>query len=455
MPSESAPLPQDTIERIVKWIDSLPPEDPRVALRKTREAVALAEKRLAWRKADLPALQARIAADQAKFASHPNPKAEDLARAAQKAERDAELRRAEANLLGAQQKLAAALRVPAGETEAAKKTREKRVTVATAQLTDAQEALGKAKDNYSPLGRLYPGKSTGRRSALARWMVHRKNPLTARVAVNHIWMRHFGEPLVDSVEDFGVRAAPPSHPALLDWLSVEFIENDWSMKHLHRLMVTSSAYRMQSWPSPSNHSNVSIDPENRYLWRMNQRRMEAETIRDSVLSVAGELDRTMGGPELDHYGGQTSRRRSLYFTHTPNENMPFLKLFDSADAFGCYRRYESIVPQQALALSNSEMSFTHSHLLARKISDKVGDNSQKFVSATFERVLSRPPSAEEETESLKFLRQQTRLFEDPTKLTKFPSGKASEVPLATDPHLRARQNLVHVLINRNEFVTIR
>jgi hypothetical protein len=113
------------------------------------------------------------------------------------------------------------------------------------------------------------------------------------------------------------------------------------------------------------------------------------------------------------------------------------------------------VPQQALALSNSEMSFTQSRLLARKISDKVGDNSYEFVASAFKRVLARAPSTEEEIESLKFLQQQALLLKDSTKLSKFKSGEASEVPAATDPSLRARESLVHVLINRNEFVTIR
>jgi hypothetical protein len=286
-------------------------------------------------------------------------------------------------------------------------------------------------------------------------MTRRDNPLTARVAVNHIWMRHFGEPLVASVDDFGVKAKPPSHPELLDWLAVELMESNWSMKHMHRLMVTSSTYRMQSTAGRPDHPNVSKDFGNRYLWRMNPRRMEAETLRDSLLFVAGELDRTIGGPELDHYAGQRSRRRSLYFTHTPSENMQFLKLFDLADAAGCYRRFESIVPQQALALSNSEMSFTQSRLLARKISGTVGDSSARFVAAAFRRVLARSPATREMSESLKFLEAQAQLLRDPGKLTRLESGGTSEVAAAADPLLRARESLVHVLINRNEFVTIR
>jgi hypothetical protein len=455
MPGEAAPLPRDEIERIAKWIDDLPAVEPPVALRKAQEAVALAENRLRWRKANVPALEARIAADQARFADPPDPNAEEFAKAAREAERSAELLKAEMNLLDAQQQLADALRTTTSDKHEAQQVKEKRVMVATSQLTAAQEALRKAKDEYTLIGKLYPKTSSGRRTALARWMTRKDNPLTARVAINHIWMRHFGEPLVASVEDFGVRAKPPSHPELLDWLAVEFMESNWSMKHIHRLMVTSSAYRMQSWASRPNHPNLLTDSGNRYLWRMNQRRMDAETVRDSILFVAGQLDRTIGGSELDHYAGQTSRRRSLYFTHTPNENMLFLKLFDSADPTGCYRRFESIAPQQALALSNSEMSFTQSRLLARKISDKVGDNSHEFVATAFKRVLARAPSTEEEIESLKFLQQQALLLKDSTKLSKFKSGEASEVPAAADPSLRARENLVHVLINRNEFVTIR
>ncbi len=455
MPGEAPPLPKEDIERVARWIDRLPPAEPQLALLRAREAVALAGKRLAWRKANVPALEARIAADQAKFANPPDPKAEELAKAAKEAERPAELAKAEMNLLDAQQQLADAFRTPAANRHEAVQVREKRVKLATSQVSAAQEALRKAKDDYTPIGKLYPKTSSGRRTALARWMTRNENPLTARVAINHIWMRHFGEPLVASVDDFGVRAKPPSHPELLDWLAVEFMESGWSMKHIHRLMVTSSAYRMQSSANRVNHPNLSADSANRYLWRMNPRRMEAETVRDSLLAAAGELDRALGGPELDHYAGQTSRRRSLYFTHTPNENMQLLKVFDQADPAGCYRRFESIVPQQALALSNSEMSFTQSRLLARRISGKVGDNPRDFVATAFEQVLARAPSAEEAAESLKFLEQQAALLKDSTRLTRFKSGQPSEVPAATDPSLRARESLVHVLINRNEFVTIR
>ncbi len=111
-------------------------------------------------------------------------------------------------------------------------------------------------------------------------------------------MRHFGTPLVETVFDFGLNGKAPSHPELLDWLAVELMDSGWSLKHLHRLIVTSRAYRMQSWAA-ADHPNAAIDPQNHYLWRMNPRRMESELVRDNVLHVAGSLDPTLGGPDLD------------------------------------------------------------------------------------------------------------------------------------------------------------
>ena len=455
MPAEAPPLPKAVIDRIANWVDGLRPEDPQLALRQAQETLELKEKKLAWRRENLPALEARLAADRAHYADPPDPKAAEYAEAARRAERSATLLKAEMNLLEAQQKLAHALRAPPASGETLIKTREKRITVANAQVKAAVQALGKGKNEYSPIGTLYPKTSTGRRTALARWITRKDNPLTARVAVNHIWLRHFSEPIVPTVENFGFSGQPPSHPELLDWLAVELMEHGWSMKHIHRLMVTSSAYRMQSWPNRADHPNLATDPNNRYLWRMNQRRMEAETVRDSMLSAAEELDPTVGGPELDHYTGQRSRRRSLYFTHTPNENMEFLKLFDQADADGCYRRHESIVPQQALALSNSEMSYTLSHLLARKTSGRVGRNANHFVAAAFERILGRAPTAEEEADSLDYLQRHANRLTDPRKLTRFEAAIPGEIPPSVEPWLRARESLVHVLFNRNEFVTIR
>src|SRR6185503_1138011 len=154
----------------------------------------------------------------------------------------------------------------------------------------------------------YPVQSSGRRLALARWIADAENPLTARVAMNHLWMRHFGKPIVPTVFEFGHHGRPPSHPALLDWLATEFLRENWSLKRMHRLMVTSAAYRMDS---TADKGSLAVDPENKWLWRMNPRRMEAESVRDSVLYISGDLDLRRGGPDLDHVQGLQIPRRSL------------------------------------------------------------------------------------------------------------------------------------------------
>jgi hypothetical protein len=130
--------------------------------------------------------------------------------------------------------------------------------------------------------------------------------------MNHVWLRTFGKALVPTVFDFGRNGAPPSHPELLDWLAAEFMEKGWSLKAMQRLMVTSSTYRMRSTSAETR--NATIDPENKYLWRMNPRRMEAEVVRDSILAVSGQLDPQMGGPEIDETRGFESRRRSICST---------------------------------------------------------------------------------------------------------------------------------------------
>src|SRR5262249_20753123 len=150
----------------------------------------------------------------------------------------------------------------------------------------------------------------------------------------------------------------------------------------------------------------------------NPRRMEAEVVRDSVLYLAGQLDVTLGGPDIDESHEEESRRRSLYFKHTPSSQVLFLKLFDAADATACYQRTQSIVPQQALALSNSHLSLVQARLLARHISQQVGENASppEFIEAAFQTTLARPPTVEERTLSEKFLDQQVGLLRDQKQL---------------------------------------
>ncbi len=380
------------------------------------DKLVIAAKALAAVRAHLPSLQARIAADKAKYSDPPDPKYEELAAEARKKEREAGLLKADESVYRAMLDFNEAR----SKAKAGSVADEKDVSKAATRLTEAQTALTQSAESYSPLGKIYPDRTSGRRTALANWIASKGNPLTARVAVNHMWARHFGRPLVASVFDFGRNGKPPTHPELLDWLAVELMDSGWSMKHLHRLMVTSAAYRMKSSSGDANHPGAAADPENRYLWRMNSRRMEAEIVRDSILAVSGKLDRQMGGPEIDETKGFDVYRRSLYFRHSPDTQMEFLRTFDMASPSECYERNESVVPQQALALANSKLSRDLSKVLAARLSSEHKEPAA-FARAAFETILGRSPSAKE-----------------------------MELAAKAQP-----ENLVHVLFNHNDFITIR
>jgi hypothetical protein len=264
--------------------------------------------------------------------------------------------------------------------------------------------------------------------ALAHWITDRQNPLAARVAVNHIWARHFGKPLVPTAFDFGRNGQPPTHPALLDWLAAEFMDRGWSMKHLHRLIVTSHTYRQDSRPDPA---AAAADPDDRYLWRMEPRRLEAEAVRDGALAIAGRLDFAVGGPELDHQQGLTTFRRSVYYRHANEKQMPFLTIFDAANVNECYQRSASIVPQQALALANSSLTQDAARRLAERLTAEVGPSADEaFVDAAYRHILGRSATVDELRECVAFL-----------------AGRADRA--------RGRTSVVHVLFNHNDFVTIR
>ncbi|MBP61942.1 MAG: hypothetical protein CMJ62_10515 [Planctomycetaceae bacterium] len=326
--------------------------------------------------------------------------------------------------------------------------------------------------SYGPLGKVYPRVSTGRRLALARWITDRGNPLTARVAINHIWLRHFGRPLVEKIDDFGLRSPRPPLADLLDYLAAELMDNQWSMKHIHRMIVTSSVYRMRSAAlevPDSSSSEIagdpqSTDPDNKNFWRMNVRRAEAETVRDTLLYLAGNLDLAQGGPQIDHHKGFVIPRRSIYFHHARDSQMPFLNVFDAANPRECYRRQETVRPQQALALVNSSLALAQSRQVAFRLSEQVrlagghenrgGSSHDHFITLALETILSREPSAAELTVCREFLEFQAKQLSVPERLTLL-NEQANDVAAATDPVQRARENLVLVLINHNDFVTIR
>ncbi len=293
--------------------------------------------------------------------------------------------------------------------------------------------------------------STGRRRALAEWLTDRRNPLTARVAVNHVWLRHFGAPLVPGITDFGLRSPAPPLQDVLDHLAVGLMDHGWSMKWLHRQIVLSRTYRMRSNFHLA--ANVDADPDNHLLWRMNARRMEGEIIRDSVLHLAAQLDRRMGGPEIPLDEGGTSARRSLYFRHGHERQVEFLKTFDGASVLECYRRNSTIAPQQALALSNSRVIRRHSRQLADRLWETAPTND-RFLSLTFQHLLGRVPTAAEREACLEFLESQRSLMEQ-GQLSYHANAPQDRAATPVEPRRRARQGLVHVLLNHNDFVTVR
>lgn len=415
-----------------------------------RTAREITELNVQMKQAELKSLQARIAAQQGKVKEASD--YDTLAKTASLRERQAAAVQASLEVKQAQRDLAT-LPTPTGDKPDKKRiAAEKKVTSAEKKLQAAQAAVKKEDTKYTPLGEMFPRTSTGRRLALARWIADEQNPRTARVAMNHIWLRHFNQALVPSVANFGLNGRLPTHPELLDWLAVTFMEQGWQMKPLHRMLVLSSAYRMSSAPGESE-SNQATDPNNRYLWRMNSRRMEAEMVRDCLLYTAGTLDEARGGPELDEKQGETIHRRSLYFRITPNEKMEFLELFDLANPNACYERLVSVVPQQALALTNSSLSLDQARLLAENLNSATKTDAA-FIQAAFKQILSRPATAAEITACTKFLEQHTSLLQQQGQ-HKFPGGGTSQRPPAADARQRARENLVHVLYSHNDFVTVR
>ncbi|HJU43067.1 MAG TPA: DUF1553 domain-containing protein [Vicinamibacterales bacterium] len=264
--------------------------------------------------------------------------------------------------------------------------------------------------------------SSWRRRGFAEWLTSPANPLTARVMVNRIWQHHFGEGIVRTPSNFGVLGDRPSHPELLDWLAVEFIDRGWSIKAMHRLMMTSDAYQMASADIAG---NLAIDPENRLFWRMPRQRLEAETIRDSILAAAGTLDRTPGGPNVfpyidpDLFEASSRRnwpgkkdddpstwRRSLYVFSKRSIRYPMFEAFDQPNLINSVdRRNRSTVAPQALLLMNNATVRFHAEKFAERLRREYPDNVSAQVTAGFQSALGRPPDAEELRSSIAFIRE--------------------------------------------------
>ncbi|MBP86870.1 MAG: hypothetical protein CMJ64_09155 [Planctomycetaceae bacterium] len=433
-------LPPDAVLVLAK-----PPPSIDVA----RAALIAAEKSLPAAELHAPALQSAFAADLAKANESVDTAA--LVRDAALAARRYEFAQAEQAVAKAEYEVAAAgsdKRAAAEKSLASARAARDQAAAKLEEPGDTYTSLYVSKraangmiDEATPRHGPYSKVSTGRRTALARWIASRDNPLAARVAVNHIWLRHFGQPLVASMMDFGLRTKQPPQHELLDWLAVEFMENGWSMKHLHRLIVTSRAYQLRSSLLAADESTRQADPDNDYYWCRKPLRMESQVVRDSLLHLAGVLDAKLGGPTVPPASEDTVFRRSLYFTHSRDDRAKLISMFDDADIVQCYRRTESIVPQQALALANSKLALTMSRKIAAQLEMKLGEASnEQFIAAAFETVLLVPPIAEESAVCLAAIKQTVATLE---KLEH------------ASPQPRARENLVHVLLNHNDFVTIR
>lgn len=424
---------QEAMERAVEALADLRKADQsedQSEIGEHQAKVELAELKVAMAQALLASMEATVAADRTVFAEQRN---DHLARKAAECQAKYLLAQAEYDL------------VAAGKDAKKKKAAENLQKMAQSiwesvqngpaeyeSLRASQKALETPEHKEPDYAPVYSQSSTGRRQALARWIVHPDNPLTARVAVNHIWMRHFGEPLVPTVFDFGRQAPVPRQLELLDFLAGELVESGWSLKHMHRLLINSEAYQMASSNAGIPQDVLERDPGNQLYWRMNVKRMESQVVRDSLLHHAGVLDLTVGGPSLDPAKG--GNRRSLYFLHSRDQQDLLLSKFDDAEILACYRRSESIIPQQALALYNSKLAIETSGRISEQLNSTAAD-FDSFVEEAFEALICRSP--------------------DPAEIQECRDFRVALQALPNYEESRCRSQLVLALLNHNDFITIR
>ena len=254
-----------------------------------------------------------------------------------------------------------------------------------------------------------PNNEGARRAALAKWIINPRNSLTWRSIVNRVWHHHFGKGIVDSPNDFGRMGSQPTHPELLDWLAVEFRDGGGSFKDLHRLVLTSAVYRQSSNENPE---YAKVDRGNQYLWRMNRQRLDAESVRDSVLYITGKLDLTMGGPSVEHFffkddhspiydytrfdlDSPASYRRSVYRFLVRSVPDPFMESLDCPDpSLLTPKRNSTLTAIQALALLNDPLIVKQAEHFAAKLAESSSDLSQQ-VKQAYRLALGREPHAGE------------------------------------------------------------
>ena len=297
--------------------------------------------------------------------------------------------------------------------------------------------------------------TSGRRLALAKWLVQPRHPLTARVLVNRVWQYYFGSGLVKTVGNFGRTGSPPSHPELLDWLATEFVRSGWSMKALHRMILTSTAYRQSS----RRHPGIDGDPDNRLLSHFPMRRLDADAVRDSILKVSGRLDPTPFGPpdpieekaggEVVAQESKTGYRRSIYLMQRRSTPVTLLDTFDAPQLRpNCLVRNRSTVSSQALQLMNSETVRASSRFMAGRVIDTVGRDPEAQVERVYLAALGRPPSADELDWSRSTLAKMTDEWKGQLDQDYSPEpreGRAQWLALAT---------FCHTIFNTAEFLYV-
>jgi hypothetical protein len=312
--------------------------------------------------------------------------------------------------------------------------------------------------------------TTGRRTALADWIASPRNPLTARVMVNRLWQAHFGRGLVGTPSDFGMQGELPTHPELLDWLASDFVAGGWSLKAMHRLMVTSNTYRQScsdAVPAIQDRA-AAIDPDNRLLWRANRVRLDAEVIRDAILATSGRLNLQSGGPSVrpalpaglsDRYGWNVDAdpaqrsRRSIYVFVRRNLRYPLFELFDMPDTNEtCGRRNCTTTAPQALFVLNSELILGEARAMAGRVLGEVGTDRYAAIGRAYRLAFARDPSGDEASITSEFLDCQASIVRDRLANNE-KAALPDPMPSNLDPAEGAAfTDLCHALLNANEFI---
>jgi hypothetical protein len=301
--------------------------------------------------------------------------------------------------------------------------------------------------------------STGRRTTLARWLTRPDNPLTPRVMVNRLWQYHFGRGLVATSSDFGRLGERPSHPELLDWLAAEFVARGWSLKTMHRLIMTSATYRQTALRPATEVARVK-DPENRLLWRMNTRRLEIEPIHDAMLAASGELDVAMGGPSV----ATSEPRRAIYTKVMRNTRDPLLDAFDAPDGSNTTpTRNVTITPTQSLMLINGSWTLDRARAFAGRLERFEGADVPGKITLAYRLAFGRPPAESEMTEAQAFLPRQSRTIaarSGPSPSVSVADGKDAGCGEGVEPtssdaiDASAWIDFCHALLNANEFLYV-